>query len=451
MIVDDVTHALRELTARRVDYDLPRHYYEGRHRLLFATDRFRNVFGDLFRAFADNFCAPIIDTLNDRLEITGFTDTQGGDANTAAQGIWDANRLDTQTAHLHQEALVEGDAYLIVWPNQQGVPILHLNRATRCLTVYDDDTPWQVEYAIKVWPLRDKRVRVNMYYPDRIERYITRPGTKGFPRDPRALQDFTEDNEPAEIPHSWGVVPVFHFANKARIGARGRSELVDAIPLNDAVNKSLADMLVGSEFVALPQRWATGVAEETDPVTGRKLPPFQPGVERMLTTENTGASFGQFDPTDFKGPIDLMRAFVTHLAAVTGTPAHAFYVDQGDWPSGEALKTAEARLVARATARTRAWGPVWADAMGLAVRMLQGAGAPEGGLVTQWAPVATRMEREELENAEARWRLGVSRRRILLELGYKDNEVDEMLEERAAEARDAAVAARAAFDRGDAV
>lgn len=447
MNAPDINHALRELTQRRPGYQVARDYYEGRHRLLFATDRFRNVFGDLFRAFADNLCAPVVDAVTDRLQITGFVDPDAGEANQAAQAIWDTNRLDIQAGHLHQEALVEGDAYLIVWPDTSGMPILHLNRAGRCFTVYNEETPWVLDYAVKVWRTRDKRTRLNVYYPDRIERYVTRNGGPGFPRDARAFTDWVEDGDKPTIPNPWGVVPVFHFANRARIGSHGRSELTDAIPLNDAVNKSLADMLVGSEYVALPQRWATGVQDEINPVTGRRMPPFQPGVERLWTSENDAARLGQFDPTDFRGPLDLMTAFVTHLAATTGTPLHHFHVDRGGWPSGEALKTANSRLDAKAEDRAKSWGPVWADAMALAVRMGTEA-LPDSGLRTTWAPTGTRMEREELENAETKVRLGVSRRRVLLELGYDPQEVEEMLMEREEEQRAAVEAARAAFDQG---
>ena len=43
----------------------------------------------------------------------------------------------------------------------------------------------------------------------------------------------------------------------------GFSEIEDLKPLVDALNKSLADMMVTSEYVGRPRRWATGI-ELTD-------------------------------------------------------------------------------------------------------------------------------------------------------------------------------------------
>ncbi len=446
---DEVRVALKKLSAARLRYQTPRAYYDGEHRLLFATQRFRSVFGDLFSAFSDNFCAPVVDTVVERLEITGFTDTAGGNAHKAAEAVWQANRMAGQVSHLHTEALVEGDAYIIVWPDETGLPVIHLNRATRCTVVYKEETPWVIDYAIKVWRVADgdqRRARLNVYYRDRIERYVTRGAVQGFPVDPDLFVEYGDDGDQPVIPHQWGVVPVFHFANKARIGAMGVTELRNAIPLNDAVNKLCADMLVGSEFVAMPQRWATGVADDIDPVTGKKRPPFEPGVERLFTTENHEARFGEFTASDFKGPIDLMHTVVQHLAATTGTPAHTFYLDAGEWPSGEALKTAEARLVKKADNRITTWSPVWADAVTLALRMA--GAAPDATLDVEWAPTETRIESVELGNAETKVRLGVSRRRVLLELGYTDKEVDTILEETRQERLAIAEAQRAAFDAG---
>lgn len=44
------------------------------------------------------------------------------------------------------------------------------------------------------------------------------------------------------------------------------SEIEDLKPLVDALNKSLADMMVTSEYVGRPRRWATGVELVEEPV-----------------------------------------------------------------------------------------------------------------------------------------------------------------------------------------
>src|SRR5947207_523286 len=57
-------------------------YYEGRHQLAFATEKYRQTFGTLFRTFCSNLCPAVIDSLVERLEISGFVspDPGGGDS-----------------------------------------------------------------------------------------------------------------------------------------------------------------------------------------------------------------------------------------------------------------------------------------------------------------------------------------------------------------------------------
>ena len=45
----------------------------------------------------------------------------------------------------------------------------------------------------------------------------------------------------------------------------GSSEIDDLMPLVDRLNKSLADMMVTSEYVGRPRRWATGIELEEKP------------------------------------------------------------------------------------------------------------------------------------------------------------------------------------------
>jgi hypothetical protein len=48
----------------------------------------------------------------------------------------------------------------------------------------------------------------------------------------------------------------------------GPSEIDDLKPLVDALNKSLADMMVTSEYVGRPRRWATGIELTDESVLG---------------------------------------------------------------------------------------------------------------------------------------------------------------------------------------
>ena len=47
-------------------------YYNGEHKMAFTTSQFRQTFGNLFAAFADNWCDLVVDAAAERLRVEGF-------------------------------------------------------------------------------------------------------------------------------------------------------------------------------------------------------------------------------------------------------------------------------------------------------------------------------------------------------------------------------------------
>src|SRR5258706_6381788 len=145
----DIEQAITNLRANSARYAKSERYYNGDHDLAFATEKFQNTFGTLFREFALNLCPVICDAVRDKLRVTGFSvdDTgthaplpagavrgvrslrashsmQAGSLRSDASRIWNCNRMGKRAGELHKEALKCGDAYMIVWPNSPGEGIL---------------------------------------------------------------------------------------------------------------------------------------------------------------------------------------------------------------------------------------------------------------------------------------------------------------------------------------
>lgn len=427
----DLKWALRALTCRQEAYARGAAYYAGDHPLQFASLKFRSAFGGLFREFADNLTAPVVDAVADRLQVTGFDveDAPAAQAAEAAWALWRQARLPRLANQVHQEALVTGDAYLIVWPDAAGHPVFYAQNASAVTVDYDPDAPGAVRRAAKWWRLEDGRCRLTLYYPERIEKYITRAKTHGgLPTSPTSFVPFEADGEPWPLPNAYAQVPVFHFANNGPIGGFGVSELRDVIPLQNALNKAILDMLVAMEYVAFPQRWATGLEVDFDPVTGKPKAPFDPGVDRLWTVAATDIKFGQFEPAKLDGFLEAQQNLRLEIARVSRTPIH-YLLMQGQMPSGESLKTAEEPFVRKVRDRQLAFGDVWEDALGFALRVQ---GETVGGqLETLWEDAAPRAEKEHLESLQLKQGLGVSENQLLLEAGYTDDQVQRMRDERA--------------------
>lgn len=442
----DIATALRQLAARQPTYALYNAYYHGDHKLAFATEKFQSAFGDLFRAFADNLCPAIVDAVSDRLEITGF-DVESGDesAAKAAREIWNANRMDRYAAEVHDEALKAGDAYVIVWPDAQGRPVIHPNDGHVMTVGYDQETRRAIEWAAKGWlDEHTGRFRLTLYYPDRIEKYVTINPTKELPDKASAFERYEVPGEAWPLPNPWGQVPVFHFPNAAKSGRFGVSELKPVIPLQDGLNKAVADMLIAAEFVAMPQRWVTGIEIPTDPETGKPVQPWKAAVDRVWATADPDVRFGQFPSGDLKQYLDEQESFRLEIARVSRTPIHYLLPSTGQFPSGEALRTAETPFVAKIKRRQVSFGNAWEDVLRFALRIANG---PDAQLSINWLPADARSRNELMNELVLKQSLGVPPRQLWSEAGYSEEQIAKMEAEFPGSAP-ALNGNGAAFDRG---
>jgi hypothetical protein len=416
---EHIEEAIEAFRSRESYYAKAERYYAGRHDLAFATDKFRNAFGSLFREFALNLCPAVVDSLRDKLRIAGFSVDEAAagasvaDLNRMTARIWDAGRMGTRAGEIHREMLVYGDAYMIVWPDFTGFPRLFPNRAANCTVVADDEDPNLIIRAVKHWRTKDKRIRLNIFYPDRIEKFVA---TDAFDGPMTSSDRFVSVGEMPVVENPFGRVPVFHFANNARLGEAGTSELDAVIPIQDGLNKSMLDMLVAMEFSAYRQRWAAGIETDIDG-DGKPVSPFTAGVDHLWISQNPEAKFGDFATANLEQFLKVKDSFRGDIASVTGVPLHYFTVNSArTHASGEALRNAEARFLAKVRDRQASLGQVWADAMGFALEI---AGMGKGNrLVTRWEDPSPLSDREQLENALLRRRLGRTEAEAQEETGY---------------------------------
>ncbi len=459
----DIEKALVDFRVQAERYTKTERYYDGKQDLAFATEKFQNTFGTLFREFALNLCPVICDAVRDKLRVTGFSvdsyrvaelqSYRGGEGssdsgnsmdsvNSATRQIWQQNRMATRAGEMHKEALKNGDAYAIVWPNARCEAVIYPNKAANITVAYDENSPGQIAWAAKYWRNADKRIRLNLFYPDRIEKYISQsesegslPDADGFQplgglksqvQSPKSSESkpWTLDTGLATVPNPYGVVPVFHFANNADIGRPGRSELDAAIPVQDGLNKSVLDMLVAMEFSAYRQRWAAGIEIEYD-AGGKPIAPFTAGVDHLWIADNPNARFGDFEAAQLDQFLKVKDSFRVDIASVTGTPLHYLLQSSGGFPSGESLKKAETRFIAKVRDRQESFGQVWADVMAFALR-IEGLAA-DTRLITEWEDPAPMSDREFLENILLKKQIGLPVEQALLEAGYGEEDVKRMI------------------------
>lgn len=432
-------------------------YYDGDHRMRLMTDKFKTTFGDIFREFADNLCPAVVDSLAERLIITGWrsnqatvevsdipgTDQPGIPARKkvtvidplgeAAQDLWEANEMTSRASEVHTEAIKTGNAYVLVWPNDQLEPEFYPQTDAEMSVQYDANRFGVIARACKIWYLPDlKKWRLNVYLPNQIEKYISRQEMpNGISDDENSWMPFADPKTGPILANPYGQVPVFHFANK-RVYRPGVSELKDVIPIQDALNKSIVDMLVAMEFSSYRQRYVIGMEVETDEVTGEPSDANvrQMGVDRMMAIpgDKNEIEVGEFLATDLGQFRQVSNDFRAECARVSGTPLHYFFITSGDFPSGEAIKSAEARFVAKIEKAMGNWGPQWNKAMQFA-QQISGAVPDDYSIVPEWKDAMPRSESESADVAVKKKAVGVSRSQLLAEMGYDDDTIERMLEE----------------------
>ena len=203
-----------------------------------------------------NYMDVVIQTMVDRLNLTSI-DADNDAASQWAQDVLTDNRVDGLQSELYEAAIRDGDAFLMVeYDNKAQKVNLVFEEAwdgvTGIIPIYRSANMSKMYAAIKVWQIdswdetesntatgssKDAVLtRVNVYYPDRIERYGAvnngefKPFT-GTKSEPLNGVDMWTMNDSTPI-----GIPLIHFRNRGR-GNMGQSEIKSAIAPQNALNR----------------------------------------------------------------------------------------------------------------------------------------------------------------------------------------------------------------------
>lgn len=436
MPVEDVVTAVADWKSRINPIQMYGDYYRGVHRIgQYATPAFRRDFLWVLENSRENLCKAVVRGFSSKMKIKGWESNSDGAAAQAA-AISDDLKLDRVFNLTHRETFRTGDAYVLVWPDANGVdrPWTKLSSQVSVKTVPGD--PDTLEWLAQIWIDSTGFGRVNIYYDDRLERYTTTGKLRSagitrasdyvnWPEKASAYVEYAADGDPSVITHTYGRVPAVWFPHDAdELGCHGRSILEDVVPLQDALNKSVADLIVGGENFAQPLRALMNYrAKKTiDPETGEATTEkidANPTVNKLLAVPGDGPLI-QLDPPDATKLLAVHEAYAIKISRVVGLPA--FYVSQvtGEPPTGRALRVLSTRLTNLIEETQTDFGPEWSQFMELL-------GVPDVRPI--WEDPAPTDESEELENAEARKAIGYPFREVLKKLGEDEDDIDRIADE----------------------
>lgn len=445
--VDELEH---ELDVRQILVQLYEDYYEGRHRLAFATSVYDRVFGQMLAAVADNWMPLVVRAAVERMRILSFRLGTGPEADAGTLEMWRRNCLDEDSPLAFTEAAKHGESYLLTWWDQdasagEDLARITLEHPSQFIVRRRAGDRRRLDAAFKKWQEDDGTLFANLWLPERLYRW--RKPSDAAKWEPRELDGIPSDerNPLGEVPATSLVndphmVPCLppnallaapHYVPMTAVGL-GRSDLADVISTQDQINKLVCDMLIASEVGAFRQRWATGIEVPIDPATGKPVQPFEAAIDRVwiagVADGAPDAKFGEFSQTDLAIFIGALENRYQSLASRTSTPPHYLLGQSGNFPSGESLKGTETGLVAKVTGKQGAAGGACRRALALGHRV-EGNDEKARALLSSghvaWAPAESRSESEFVDSLLKKLSIGVPPQQLWVDYGYSDQQIAE--------------------------
>lgn len=341
----DLKRAFTALKDKQERYARLWSYYDGNHPLVYVSPKLRNVFRNLDARWHENWAAVVVDSLLDRMVLKGFKCADGA-MQAALDEWWDALEVSADAEDVHKAVTVCAEGFYLAEEGDEGVRSF-ANDPHLCAVLYHEDDPKRMEFAAKWWE-SDGATYLTLYYPERLLHFRALKKRAEI----SSADAFEPDGEKPEEPNAYGEIPVFHF----RRDRRGKSRLTDVIPLNNALNKLFADMMVAAEYGAFKKRWIISSVEIQEG-TLKAGPNEVDAIPGTAKEDGQPTSVGQFEATELANFIAGLDYIASRIAILTHTPKH-YLLQQGD-VSGEALIAMEAPLVREAASYMARMEATW--------------------------------------------------------------------------------------------
>lgn len=423
-----------------------REYYDGAHDTQLTERQRAYLELKVGQEFNGNYCPIPVDALAEKLTITGV------DAGNQSPVLWDwmtANKIDGIQGIVHTAALRDGDSYVMVsWNEEENRPQITFEPAccdgAGVKVHYSEENRNEVAFASRRWRASQgtdagRLRRLNLYYPDRIEKYVSDTQGEGDWRLFEAVSDWTaRDGSPL------GVTAI-HFKNKEQGYTHGDSELSDVIPLQNGFNKSLIDLFAAADSTAFRVLTMIG-----DNPSGIRVAPGS-----FIYSTRPDASIGHIPGEDLSPLIELKDSVAMEIARITRTPLSYFQIT-GQVAGSQTIEAQEKPLNNKAEKRQVYFGNSWENVLRMCRRLHNTFGS--GPLLDEtqpiemiWKPTKTRFTKDDLDIFETKRRLGVPEETIWSEMGYTAAQIEQFQEARQRERVEEGNVGQqliAAFERG---
>lgn len=312
-----------------------------------------------------------LDSLEERLDVEGFRMSGETESDERMWTWWQSNNMDVESGLAHLESFIHGISYVTVgapdpddmWADQDS-PVIRVESPRNMYAKFDPVTR-QPTMGIRIYrdeefPKLDKAV---LYLPNKTMYLERSKGVGGW-----------TEWRPAVV-HNLGRPTFVAMPNRESLSCReGQSEIFREIrDTCDAAARTLMNMSVAAELMAVPQRVLMGVSAADFAVD-----PTNPGASwktylaNILALENEAAKIDQFAAAELRNYTEALDQFAKNVASYTGLPPQYLSFSSDNPASADAIRASESRLIKKAERKTRIFGAAWEEVMRLCMLVMDG-------------------------------------------------------------------------------
>jgi hypothetical protein len=396
--------------------------------------------------FRLNICQSIVTAVQDELNVVGFDTTEKAEGEGSkkqsqwASTLWQLNRMDSKQNDVHEATLRDREAFVIVdWDIENSRPRMTFHErfvsteaggdGTGCWMVYEnDDINQPAVAAVKQWSEMTEengrlltRMRRTVYYPDRIERWVYGSDDwEHYGEGGKGLIPWVSGKGKNARPLG---IPVIHFRNEGLA-----PEAWEAIPLQDAINKIMVDILASADTTGFRIFVALGWIPTTDGkelrTDGSNELKIAPGQVIGTSKSKNDAAFDAIDGADVAPLMNTLIEIIAIAAQITATPVSRFVMTR-QLAGAETVKQQDKPLQRKAKKRRVLFGNGWEDVMSMARKLdnLYGrAGLDESILFSALWEHSTSLD----ELKDKRESLSIPLEQLWMEAGYSPEKITSM-------------------------
>lgn len=446
---------LTKLRNDRPRFQMLDEYYRGENGIpVYADDACKEAFKRLMRVSRTNWAALSVEAPLERMHPVGFRTGAAGDRNGDAEAwrIWQANGLDAAMPRVFESSLALSMGYLLVGmvDPEIGVPIITPEDPREVTVETDPRRRSRVLAGLKVF-LDDVHdvYRAFVYLPGVVHEFeaetvevnslslrsepiprLTHPDDAGEWTEGPSHSLVNPQGEPVN------VVPIIPFPANPTIAGVGVGEFEPHIPLLDRMNYLVLQELQIATLQAFRQRAIKGelpqVDEDGNQIDYDDIFSADPGALWMLPE---AAEMWESGQVDLSGIRKLNSDYVADFAAVSGTPLFYLTPEATDG-SAEGAALAKERLIFKTSRHLVDADEPTERTMSIAFLMLGDAvRADRPSMEVIWAPPERWSLASKADAAAKAIAGGMTWRKAMESIwGFSPQEIEEMEQDRAAEA-----------------